>query len=72
MCGPGLTGSPAIACVITGLFVGSTAIDTIGLCFSCLMYRDTPVIVPPVPTPDTSTSIAPPVSSQISGPVVLK
>jgi len=28
------------------------------------------VIVPPVPTPETSTSIAPPVASQISGPVV--
>ena len=27
-------------------------------------------MVPPVPTPDTSMSIAPPVSSQISGPVV--
>ena len=28
------------------------------------------MIVPPVPTPETSTSIAPSVSSQISGPVV--
>ena len=35
------------------------------------MNRETPVIVPPVPTPETSTSIAPSVSSQISGPVVV-
>ena len=27
-------------------------------------------MVPPVPTPDDETSTAPPVSSQISGPVV--
>jgi hypothetical protein len=27
--------------------------------FSFLMYRETPVMVPPVPTPDTSTSISP-------------
>ena len=27
-------------------------------------------MVPPVPTPETKTSIVPPVSSQISGPVV--
>ena len=29
----------------------------------------TPVMVPPVPTPATNMSTAPPVSSQISGPV---
>ena len=29
-------------------------------------------MVPPVPTPDTRMSIAPSVSSQISGPVVSK
>ena len=34
------------------------------------MYRVTPVIVPPVPTPATIMSTRPPVSSQISGPVV--
>ena len=33
---------------------------------------DTPVIVPPVPTPATKTSMAPSQSFQISGPVVLK
>jgi hypothetical protein len=35
-----------------------------------LMKRPTPVIVPPVPTPATIASIRPPLSSQISGPVV--
>jgi hypothetical protein len=35
-----------------------------------LENRETPVMVPPVPTPATRTSISPSVSSQISGPVV--
>ena len=34
--------------------------------------RPTPVIVPPVPTPETKTSTFPFVSFQISGPVVRK
>jgi hypothetical protein len=33
-------------------------------------YRATPVIVPPVPIPATTTSTPPSVCSQISGPVV--
>src|SRR5260370_35767291 len=51
--------------------VGSTA--TVRILFDrvFLMYRETPVSVPPVPTPETNTSILPSVSSQISGPVVL-
>ncbi len=53
---------------MTGLAAGSTATETIG--FRFFKYRETPVIVPPVPTPETRTSIAPSVSSQISGPVV--
>jgi len=35
-----------------------------------LMKREIPVMVPPVPTPETSTSMPPSVSFQISGPVV--
>jgi hypothetical protein len=38
--------------------------------FTRLRKRPTPVIVPPVPTPATNTSIPPSVCSQISGPVV--
>jgi hypothetical protein len=36
----------------------------------CLKKRETPVMVPPVPTPATKTSTWPSVSAQISGPVV--
>ncbi len=70
LCGPGLIGWPASFCVITGLSFGSTATEMIFFPRVFLMYRETPVIVPPVPTPETSTSIAPSVSFQISGPVV--
>ena len=38
--------------------------------FIRLRKRATPVIVPPVPTPETKTSIVPSVCRQISGPVV--
>ena len=55
---------------MSGEASGSTATLRIGLRFVILMYRLTPVIVPPVPTPATKTSTAPSVSSQISGPVV--
>ena len=72
LCGPGFSSWPASFCVITGLSSGSTATLRIGLLLTCLMYRETPVMVPPVPTPRTNTSILPSVSSQISGPVVLK
>ena len=70
LCGAGLFGWPASFCEITGLFAGSTATEMIFFPFVFLMNRDTPVIVPPVPTPETRTSTAPSVSSQISGPVV--
>ena len=70
LCGPGFRGSPARFWVRTGLAVGSTATERIGLPFVCLMKRETPVIVPPVPTPEMKMSTAPSVSSQISGPVV--
>ena len=36
---------------ITGLFVGSTPTERIFFPFFFLMYRETPLIVPPVPTP---------------------
>jgi hypothetical protein len=36
------------------------------------MYSLTPVMVPPVPTPEIRISTLPSVSSQISGPVVSK
>ena len=55
--------------LITGEFFGSTAI-ALKSGFLRLMYRATPVIVPPVPTPATMASMSPPESSQISGPVV--
>lgn len=38
--------------------------------FCSLRYRPVPVTVPPVPTAATKKSILPPVSRQISGPVV--
>ena len=65
LCGPGL---PPLS---TGLSAGSTA--TI-LTFGFLLFRNRPqpVMVPPVPTPDTKMSTLPAVSSQISGPVVSK
>ncbi len=71
LCGPGTTASPARVCVMTGEWVGSTATLSMALPLVRLRYRDTPVMVPPVPTPATSTSTSPPVSAQISGPVVL-
>jgi len=48
---------------------GSTATTRISGFFS-FRYRPAPVSVPPVPTPHTRISTAPPVSFQISGPVV--
>ncbi len=71
LCKPGSSSSPASICVSTGQAVGSTAIDRIALPLVLLMKRATPVIVPPAPTPDTRMSMAPFVSSQISGPVVV-
>jgi len=54
---------------MTGDADGSTAMALkSGLCMR--MYRVTPVMVPPVPTPVTIMSTSPAVSSQISGPVV--
>ena len=70
LCGEGLSSSPLRFCVSTGLAVGSTATDWIALPRVFLMKRETPVMVPPVPTPETRMSMAPPVSSQISGPVL--
>ena len=65
-------GWPFFACVMTGDSTGSTAILQRGFFRTCSIYRLTPVIVPPVPTPETRMSTLPSVSSQISGPVVLK
>ena len=54
---------------ITGLSSGSTAINLI-LGFFFFNTLPTPVIVPPVPTPEMRTSKFPFVSSQISSAVV--
>jgi hypothetical protein len=54
---------------MTGDSAGSTATTRMAGFFS-FRYLPTPLIVPPVPTPATKTSILPPVASQISGPVV--
>ena len=53
----------------TGLDAGSTA-TTFMLEFIFLRYLPTPLIVPPVPTPETTISTFPSVCSHISGPVV--
>ncbi len=59
---------PAVPRESTGEFSGSTAtIRTAGS--RSLRYRAMPVSVPPVPTPQTRTSISPAVAAQISGPV---
>ncbi len=63
LCGPGL---PPL---ITGESTGSTATHWKDG-FFCLIISPTPVIVPPVPTPATSASHWPSVSSQISTAVV--
>ncbi len=55
----------------TGLSAGSTA-TALNDAFLGLMYWQMPVIVPPVPTPETRMSTRPSVSFQISGPVVSK
>ena len=55
---------------MTGDSTGSTATEVICLPKSNLIAREIPVIVPPVPTPATTTSTLPSVSFQISGPVV--
>ncbi|OPZ67537.1 MAG: hypothetical protein BWY81_01262 [Firmicutes bacterium ADurb.Bin467] len=65
LCGPG---APPES---TGESVGSTATTSI-FGFFDLRYPPAPVIVPPVPTPETKMSTFPSVSSQISGPVVEK
>ena len=60
---------PASVCVMTGLVTGSTAMALkLGLRF--LMTSLTPVMVPPVPTPETRISTLPSVSFQISSAVV--
>src|SRR5258708_31675920 len=64
LCNCGRTGCRLRICVITGLAAGSTPTETIFLSCTCLIYRDTPVIVPPVPMPATKTSIAPPLSAE--------
>ena len=71
VCRPGLIGSPASFCEITGLLAGSTA-TTLRSGFLAFSASPQPVIVPPVPTPQTRMSICPSVSSQISAAVVLR
>ena len=70
LCGPGATVSPRRVCEITGECTGSTATLVMARPRVRSKYRETPVIVPPVPTPQTRMSTAPSVSFQISGPVV--
>ena len=65
LCGPG--GPPER----TALSAGSTA-TALNDAFLGLIYSQTPVSVPPVPTPEIRKSTRPSVSSQISGPVVSK
>ncbi len=72
LCGPGCGGSPFFRAVRTGDSTGSTATAHSGFFFSRSKYQLTPVMVPPVPTPDTRMSAFPSVSFQISGPVVRK
>ena len=50
---------------------GSTAIAFISG-FLCLITSDTPVMVPPVPTPETKQSTCPSIPDQISSAVVLR
>ena len=69
LCRPGFSSWPCLRCVMTGLLAGSTAIALKqGLRF--LITSLTPVIVPPVPTPETRISTLPSVSAQISSAVV--
>ena len=69
LCRPGFSSWPCIFCVMTGLLTGSTAMALkLGLRF--LMTSLTPVMVPPVPTPETRMSTLPSVSFQISSAVV--
>ena len=69
LCRPGLSGCSFFVCVMTGLLTGSTAMALkVGLRF--LMTSLTPVMVPPVPTPETRMSTLPSVSFQISSAVV--
>ena len=60
-----------LAAVIMVVLSGSTATVMMALPLVCLICRETPVKLPPVPTPQTRMSILPSVSSQISRPVVL-
>ncbi len=54
-----------------GESIGSTAMTWMaGFC--SLRYPPAPVIVPPVPMPETRMSTVPSVSFQISGPVVAR
>src|ERR1019366_820243 len=71
LCRPGFTVSCFMVCVITGDAIGSTAI-ALKLGLRDLITSETPVIVPPVPTPATRKSTFPSVSCQISSAVVLR
>ena len=66
---PWILWGPGAPPLMTGDSAGSTATTRMAGFFS-FRYLPTPLIVPPVPTPATKTSILPPVASQISGPVV--
>ncbi len=62
---------PAVPFDRIGESEGSTATTKISG-FLDFRYSPVPVIVPPVPTPETKMSTLPSVSSQISGPVVAR
>ena len=57
--------------MITGLLVGSTAM-ALNAGLRDLITSLVPVMVPPVPTPETRISTLPSVSRQISSAVVLR
>ena len=65
LCGPGLPPERI------GESAGSTA-TALKEGLRDLMTSETPVMVPPVPTPEIKISIWPPVSDQISSAVVLR
>ena len=66
---PWILCGPFVPPLRTGEAAGSTAM-ALNVGFSGLMCWATPVMVPPVPTPEISMSIFPFVAFQISGPVV--
>ena len=68
--GPGATTSPARVWLRTGLAAGSTATEGHVQAPALKIAADAGNGCPPVPTPDTKISSWPPVSSNISGPVV--